>query len=77
MFSYYVEIWTVNGWIGFGIYTSLSALRAETKGKALRVWRMSRGLYRDGLSPYGWDAPTFKAQAELVRSDDVPACLQA
>lgn len=29
----------------------------------INVWRMSRGLYRDGLHPYGWDAPTFKLQS--------------
>jgi hypothetical protein len=41
------------------------ALRAAKK-EGGKVYRMSRSLYRDGLSPYGWDRPTFIMQAERI-----------
>lgn len=69
--TYYVEVWTVNGMVGRGVYNNLADLHAENKGYAIRAWAMSRGLYNDGKRPYGWDAPTFKLQSTKV-IDTVP-----
>lgn len=68
-YVYYCENDTVNGPVGRLEYTKPVPRkfgRSADERTADRVWRMSAGLYMDGRSPYGWDAPTFKIQSDRL-----------